>query len=125
MQAPTQKCSMRATDTTLRSRIANVKNNHSRRKKRKRIKRKKEKNNRESNDINKIINKIHFVKVDFFIIYTLRSWLNVQLAIVLRTLRREYFRRVLLPHFQIGVFFPFSKASHQTQNLFIFSIEHE
>lgn len=88
-------------------------------------KKERKKNNRESNDINKIINKIHFVKVDFFIIYTLRSWLNVQLAIVLRTLRREYFRRVLLPHFQIGVFFPFSKASHQTQNLFIFSIEHE
>lgn len=42
----------------------------------------KKKRNRESNDINKTINKIHFVKIDFFIICTLRSLLLFQLTML-------------------------------------------
>lgn len=73
IQAPNRKfqCAPRTPRTILHLRIANEKNNGE--KKTRRMERNAaRKKSRESNDINKTINKIHFVKIDFSIICTLR-----------------------------------------------------
>lgn len=119
---------MRATDTTHHTPLENSKREEQRREKTRRMGRNAaRKKSRESNDINKTINKIHFVKIDFFIICTLRFSVACSTddcathSLVSRVFSKS--SPVFWSSFKIGFFFP-SSLPHFTEwveyeNLFI------